>query len=490
MKIFNFLLSLQLNILNNVKPSKYLIKFLILCISIKFTYQEDEPDSLESLVGFPISPTSSCRSILGLGHPSNVFKIYFQQIINNNFINSDFTKVDLMFYKEERTNKSLHKFIFRMKNVYSKQSEHIGIISVVPQSAFDSKTLTHNIVRYVNAKDIEIVKVLIDVENVQEDDEISCDKTKEAFITSVVEQPIAPYTCNDFSDKDDLNSFDIKNMFRYNFDVLRRVLGLFKFDVKTSDLLFNKKIIQELKKNYKNANTLKKNFKILESEINPLNEVNHDDLLEQSYKGTLPKCQDDLDITQECKSMKNNECISFKEAEQIYNLMIIYYMMNTKKILSEDVIFKMKSDKFILKQIALNKFGILTIYENISKKSNNKSKEKSYNRFGVSSRLDLQFLNQIRTKFFNHVETDLGIHLTSNEVLLNELRVISEQIKLETIQRMKELDIDVSQEQLYDLVLLTNKQIFDKLGLKKSRSNSPSQNNYSADLLVNVILPL
>lgn len=466
----------QLNRSKKMTQSRYLMLFLITCILIQLCYQQDQSELVDSLIGPTISSNSSCRTILGVGHPSNVFKIYFQQIMNNFFVNSDVTKVDLMFYKEERSTKSLHKFIFRMKNVYSKQIEHLGIISMVPQSEFDSKNLNHNIVRYVNAKDFEIVKVLLGIENLKEDDKISCGLNRETFISSIIDQPIAPFDCNSLSSIDRLDSFDVKNMFRYNFDVIRRVVALFKFDIKTSDLLFNKKVIKELKENYSNATIVKKDLDILDFEINSLNEVNHNELLEKSYNGSLLRCQDDFDITKECNLMKNNQCISLEEAERIFNLMIIYYMINTKTILSLDLISKIKNQKFIIRQIALNKLGILSIYETISNMSNNKSEEKSYNRYGISSQLDLQFLNEMRTKFFNEIESDFGINWSSNEVLMNELKIISDQLKFEIIHKIKELGINLDHENFPDQKLVSNKQILKRIKLKKTHSNFSSGN--------------
>ena len=107
--------------------------------------------------------------------------------------------------------------------------------------------------------------------------------------------------------------------------------------------------------------------------------------------------------------------------------------------------------------------GINAIIDLVDKKVKGLTTFKSYNRFGVSEKADLMFLERLRVSLKKDMEVSLGISNSSNKMILKELALISEQYKIETVSMMKEFDFEVSSENLGDYQLSSIKELYQKL---------------------------
>ena len=302
--------------------------------------QSEVSEIVPSLLGKRINSSSQCRSIKGLGSPVNIFRLYFQQTINNFFVEATQAKVVLLFYRESREKISTHRYIFSVRNVYSKKTEYIGIMSIVPPLELDRQKYTQFVVRYINARSFDNVKALLGVHDVKEDSHIPCTQMRDTLIKKVVEDPIMPYTCFSGSKSNCVNKQQIQTVFRASFDAASQILAQFGFRVGVSDLIFNKRILRVLKKVYKPFEFLKRDMAILVDGVSPKREVDHEQLVRTSYVGGETRCKDTLDVLEKCAHRRspNKGCITYSQSVKLRNLLIVFYMIDRRTILPIHVI--------------------------------------------------------------------------------------------------------------------------------------------------------
>ena len=294
------------------------------------------PEMVPSLLGGRMNPQSQCRSIKGLGSPINIFRLYFQQTINNFFVESSQAKVVLIYYRESREKVSTHRYIFSVRNVYSKKTEFIGIMGIVPPLELDKKKYKQFVIRYINSRSFDNVKALLGVHNAEKESHIPCTKMRDTLIKKVVEDPIMPYTCFSSRRSNCVNKQQIQSVFRASFDATSKILAQFGFNVKMSDLIFNKRILSVLKKVYRPFDFLKRDLAILMEGVSPEREVDHDQLVRTSYTGGEARCKDILDIHNKCANRSNLKkgCITYSQSVKLRNLLIVFYMVDRRTILS------------------------------------------------------------------------------------------------------------------------------------------------------------
>lgn len=283
-----------------------------------------------------MNPESECRAIKGLGSPINIFRLYFQQTINNFFVETSQANVVLVYYRESREKVSTHRYIFSVRNVYSKKTEFIGIMGIVPPLELDKKKYKQFVVRYINARSFDNVKALLGVHDADTESHIPCTRMRDTLIKKVVEDPIMPYTCFSSRRSNCVSKQQIQSVFRASFDAASQILSEFGFKVGISDLIFNKKILSVLKKVYRPFDFLKRDLAILVEEVSPEREVDHEQLVRTSYTGEEVRCKDILDVREKCakRTGANKRCITYSQSLKLRNLLIVFYMVNRRTILS------------------------------------------------------------------------------------------------------------------------------------------------------------
>lgn len=312
----------------------FFLKIMILTIFTNQIYSQMNNVYIPSLLRGRVDENSQCRNLEGLGHPVKIIKTYFQQLFTNFYINSDMTDIQLVFYKEFRENVSRHKFIFRLKNVFSQQYEYIGILTVVPPPEMKTKNYHHVIIRYINTKDFESVKLLLGDHGIKEQEEIPCEGLKENFVSSIIEKPFTPYTCRYYETAQTVNSSNISTMLRYNINAVQRVLRLFGFNVSIDDLVRNREIVDQIWEAYQDFNFLRNDILIMRSKINSFNEIPLDRLIRTSYVGQEERCKNPLDIEEECAMRSSDsKCLDISDAVTLLNFVTMFYMMNKKVVI-------------------------------------------------------------------------------------------------------------------------------------------------------------
>ena len=320
-----------------------------------------------SLLMNPVFQNSMCKNIKGLDHPVNIFHTYFQQILNNFTIDHQGSDTSLVLYREIRENISRHQFIFKMKNQFTNLFEYVGVLSVVPPQNIDNGSYQHIIIRYINAKDLESIKILMGIYDLKETHQIPCRGITEALLDSIVKRPVMPFICKSYKETECVNRNDLKYVAQSSFEMVRRVLRLLGFNLSLSDLLMSPAVVDQMKDSFEKFDYLQENFNMLRREINLNNEVDLQKVMREKYVGDVKRCKDVLDIDSECSAnvRKGREkCLQNNQTAGLKGLMITYLMVDQMRILTNDEI--QSSSRFVYTELKLlNMLHIQNRYQTI-----------------------------------------------------------------------------------------------------------------------------
>lgn len=329
----------------NPQTKKKLQKFVILLLYAIFSlitrpifsYKLNQihlQNQVPSLLGERLHKTSQCRKIRGLGSPVNIFRRFFQQNVRYFMEENKNTRLNLLYYRESTEEVSTHRYIFSIEKASSKSLEYIGIISMVPDFEFDSKNFQHYITRYVQDRDFNIVRSLIGVHDAEKNYRLKCLNMKNDLVKSLLEKPVMPYTCFSGNQTGLYNKKNFKMLFKKNFEAIQGVLKEYGFEVSVSDLLLDQKVVDVIDRVYKKERAIKEDLKRLKQQLYLGGKRDHAEILRKSYKGNLIRCRDVLDIRNKCSFM-DGKCLSINEAQQLRNHLVLLYMANQRKVLSQ-----------------------------------------------------------------------------------------------------------------------------------------------------------
>jgi hypothetical protein len=184
-----------------------------------------------------------CPSVVGLGHPVQIFHTYFKQTMSVFNPKNRKTRIKLIYYREELEESSYHYFVFKIKNTYANKFDYVGIVSTVPPGERARGTNTHYVLRYVNTKEADDIAVLLGIFNLNENAEMRCLNSKKTWINYMRQNP---YVLG-LKENRHGNNFDTRVEQKLVFSSLltlgKNLLEAFDLNVGYDDLKFNDEVL-------------------------------------------------------------------------------------------------------------------------------------------------------------------------------------------------------------------------------------------------------
>ena len=153
-----------------------------------------------------------------------------------------------------------------------------------------------------------------------------------------MKNPYVPTECRQVEATGCVRSKELTKLFQANFHFLKNALSKFGFKVTIGELGFNREVLGAYRQAFGEFDFIIKAITQIEGMITSENEVDHLKLVKSADTRPPLKCEDILDLREVCKGKDKGECLSQKEAKTLLNYMIIHYMMDTKKVLSNEII--------------------------------------------------------------------------------------------------------------------------------------------------------
>ena len=186
---------------------------------------------------------STCPNIRGLGEPVLIFHSYFRQTFGIFNPQNEKTSVKLVYYRREKQEVVIHRFIFKLKNSFADRFEYIGILSVNPKKEIRSGRYKHFIVRYVNSSNVDDVAALLGIYEFEKDELIPCEKMKDKWLSYILKNPYVVTKCEAEDKPECLTSSDLTTIFSKTFNLLEKVLKSFGFEVSTGELGYDEVVL-------------------------------------------------------------------------------------------------------------------------------------------------------------------------------------------------------------------------------------------------------
>jgi hypothetical protein len=253
-------------------------------------------------------------------------------------------QIKMIYYKEHFVPSNNHRFVFKLKNSFAARWEYVGIISTYKQTqtnSEDSNINSHQVLRFINTTRIKDIRFLLGIDDLEdfEENEFKCPSMKEAWLSHLMKHAYIATDCKPTEVPGCVRARDLNQLFQNNFTFLKLVMKAFGFEVSIGELGFNRAILNSYRTAFKEFPYILRAISQVESMITPQNSVNQAILLVTADKREKFKCENILDLKEECaKSNSTLDCLTESQARALINYMIVHYMADTRTILPTETI--------------------------------------------------------------------------------------------------------------------------------------------------------
>lgn len=173
---------------------------------------------------------------------------------------------------------------------------------------------------------------------IDKDKEVKCPDMKGKWLQYLMSNPYITTRCEQVDPVGCVKSADLTRLFSASFELIKQILLKFGFRVTIGQLGYNRKLLSIYKNVYSDFNFIISAVEQIEKLITSENEIDHDLLVKTSDIRPAHKCKNILDIQKVCGSMKKEKaCLNEDEARGLLNYILLYYMIDNKKIIPQDV---------------------------------------------------------------------------------------------------------------------------------------------------------
>jgi hypothetical protein len=209
-------------------------------------------------------------------------------------------------------------------------------MSLVKKKDLENGNYQHIIIRYVDSVSFETVKILLGVHDAEEDAHIPCTNMKNDIMIKMFNDPVVSDTCSDDS-YSSVSYNDIQSILRKMYFIIKKVLQIFEFEVDISLILQDKQIFNIIEGELNHFHFLRNELRGLKNQNLRNPQVKHEDIVRNTYQGNQSRCYDILDTSRECQE-SGTPCLPLHQARTLRNLLLVYYMLNTQRLLSQEQI--------------------------------------------------------------------------------------------------------------------------------------------------------
>ena len=174
---------------------------------------------------------------------------------------------------------------------------------------------------------------------IEKDNEVKCPGMKGKWLQYLMSNPYITTQCEQVDPVGCVKSSDLTKLFSASFELIKEILFKFGFRVTIGQLGYNRVVLGIYKQVYQDFRFIGSAVSQIESLITNENEIDHDLLVKTSDLRPGKKCKDFLDIQKECSSQKKDKtCLNEDEARGLLNYILLYYMIDNKTVIDQDVV--------------------------------------------------------------------------------------------------------------------------------------------------------